>query len=183
MAGRPNNPAAIAGHIQGLREAKAAFQALEPTFREHLADATETTVREIARGAQARLRSSPSIQTRNLHNAVGWTLNRKNGRGRAGVQNITTTVMVKTSRVDRITGKTHEGFRRQRVKGIVSADQRSVDRPSRRAHFIEFGTRHQPAEPFMIPAAAAEQAHYLERVRDASKKAERDLAAIGSRNV
>ena len=84
----------IAGKIQGLREAKAAFQALEPTFRENLADATETTVREVVRAAQNRLASSPSIHTRNLYNAVGWTMNRNNGRGRAGVQNVTTSINV-----------------------------------------------------------------------------------------
>lgn len=175
---RPNNAAAIAGHIQGLREAKAAFQALEPTFREHMADATETTVREIARGAQARLRSSPSVQTRNLLNAVGWTMNRKNGRGRAGIQNVTTTINV--------------GGKKIRVKGIITAGKDGSashaagarsDRPSRRAHFVEFGTRKMRAEPFMVPAAEAETPHYLARCKDAGKRAEKELAAIGSRNA
>jgi HK97 gp10 family phage protein len=178
MAARPNNQAAIAGYIQGLREAKAAFQALEPTFREHMADATETTVREIARGAQARLRSSPSIQTRNLHNAVGWSMNRKNGRGRAGITNTTTTLNV--------------GGRRIRVKGIITAGRGGsalksagarVDRPGRRAHFVEFGTRTMKAEPFMVPAAAAEKGPYLDRAKQAGKLAEKDLAAIGRRNA
>lgn len=154
--------------IRGLREAKAAFQALEPTFREHLADATETTVREVSRAAQNRLASSPSIQTRNLYNAVGYTMNRKNGKGRAGIQNVTTTIKV--------------AGRRIRVKGIVR-EGKTADRPARRAHFVEFGTRKMRAEPFMLPAAESQKQPYLSRVMAAGKKAERELAKIGSRGL
>lgn len=156
-------------HIQGLREAKAAFQALEPTFRENLADATETTVREIARAAQNRLASSPSIRTRNLYNAVGWTMNRNNGRGRAGILSVTTSITV--------------GGKRVRVKGIVTSPGAKADHPSVRAHFVEFGTRYMRAEPFMLPAAEGQLEPYLSRVRAAGKKAENALAAIGGRNA
>lgn len=165
---RPNDPTAIAGHIRGLKEAKAAFQALEPTFRERLGAATETTVREIARAAQARLLASPSIQTRNLYNAVGWSYTPTNGRGRAGIQNVTTTIRV--------------GTRRIRVKGIVTAGT-GVDRPARRAHFVEFGTRHMRAEPFMVPAAESQTQPYLARVKAAGKQAEHDLARMNPHTI
>lgn len=167
---RPNNTAALQGHIAGLREAKAAFQALPEITRDAMLGATEITLREIERHAKAKLASSPSIQTRNLYNAVGWTLNRKSGRGRAGIQNVTT----------RINGK--------RVKGIVTAGRdgsaatsagASIDRPARRAHFIEFGTRHHPAEPFMGPAADSQKAAHVDRCHHAGKVIERQTAAIG----
>jgi phage terminase small subunit len=84
----------IAAHIQGLREAKAAFNALPQIVRENMLAATETTVREIARGAQARLESSPSIRTRALYNHVAWKVTPTNGRGRVGIATGTTTSVV-----------------------------------------------------------------------------------------
>jgi len=71
--------------IEGMRAAKAAFQALPETVRDGLLDATETTARELVRHAQARLASSPSIQTRALYDHVAWSINRKNGRAKAGI--------------------------------------------------------------------------------------------------
>lgn len=173
---RPNNQAAIAGHVQGLREAKAAFQALPEIAREHLLGATETTVREIARQAQANLQGSPSIQTRNLYNAVAWKVTKTNGRGRVG---ITTGQTVFSDLATR---------RRIHVKGILIAGRQGgasgrVDRPSRRAHFIEFGTRHMRAEPFMRPAAEGQVQPYLQRCRAAGSGIERDVAAIGMRTL
>lgn len=165
-------PSQIATKVQGLREAKAAFQALEPTFRENLADATETTVQEGARHAKNRLESSPSIETRGLINAVGWTMNRNNGRGRFGILSVTTTIKV--------------GGKRVRVKGIVKAGKggsaltsagATVDYPARRAHFVEFGTKNMKAEPFMIPAAESQEAPYLSRSMAAGRKSEQQLAS------
>lgn len=177
MAGaRPNNQAAIAGHVQGLREAKAAFQALPAIVRDNLLHATTVTVQQIARGAQARLVASPSIQTRNLYNAVAWSVTKTNGRGRVGITSGQTVFSDLATR------------KRIRVKGIVMAGNAGgasgrVDRPSRRAHFIEFGTKHMPAEPFMMPAADAEKGPYLQRCVAAGKGIERDVAAIGLRNL
>jgi len=179
---RPNNASAIAGHVQGLREAKAAFQKMPESFRDHLNDATELTVREIVRHARARLQASPSIRTRNLYNAVSWSMNRKNGRGRAGVGSGSTTISNPSlGTIGKSTVK---------VKGILVAGKggsartsagAKLDRPSRRAHFVEFGTRHMPAEPFMVPATESQEKSYLDRCRAAGRKAEKDLANIGSR--
>ena len=144
MAGRPNNATAIAGHIQGMRELKAAFQKLPEVTREQMNEATEWGVREGARRAAANLERSPSIDTRALHGQVGWAMNRKAGRGSFGIKKATTVF------TDLATRKT------VRVKGIVrvtSGAHGSVDQPSRRAHFVEFGTSKMPAEPFMVPAA------------------------------
>jgi hypothetical protein len=138
----------LTAHIRGLKEARVAFQALPEVFRDRLGDATETTVQEIARGAQARLASSPSVRTRRLLNAVMSSFSRKTGRGRVGISNAT-----------------------------FSGTNGEVDRPSSRAHFVEFGTKSQSAEPFMIPSAESQTQPYLERVRAAGKFAERDLAS------
>lgn len=137
--------------IRGLREAKAAFQALPDIVRDNMLAAAQTTASEIARGAQARLEASPSIVTRNLYRAVAWKVTKTNGRARVGITNATFAVNGRT------------------------------DRPSRRAHFIEFGTRRAPAEPFMIPATEAQKQPYLDRCKRAGKGIERDAATIGSR--
>jgi HK97 gp10 family phage protein len=43
--------------------------------------------------------------------------------------------------------------------------------------FVEFGTVRKAARPFFRPAAEAEKADYLKRLRDIGPKLERDLAA------
>lgn len=159
--------AALAAHIRGLKEAKAAFQQLPVVVRERMLAATETTVREIARNAQARLRSSPSIRTRALHDHIAWRVTKTNGRGRVGVSAGSTVV---------------NGVK---VKGIItpgaggsaakSAGAKSV-MPSRYAHLVEFGSRHMGAEPFMLPSAESQRQPYLERCRAAGRDVEKDLS-------
>lgn len=171
MAGRPNNRTAIAAHIQGLREMKAAFQALPDIVRERMLSATETTVREIARNAQARILRSPSVRTRALHDHIKWSVTKTNGRGRVGVATGTTTMQV--------------GGKKVRVKGIITAGRggsassasgaKSIQ-PTRYAHLIEFGTKHFPAEPFMVPSADAEKQHYLNRCKAAGPLIETDAS-------
>ena len=171
------NNASLQNKIKGMREAKAAFQALPEVVRDRMLDATETTVREIVRFAKGRLESSPSIRTRALYNHITWSVNKKNGRGRAGVATGTTTF---TS----LPGVT----KKVRIKGIVTANSRAkkgytVVQPRRYAHLVEFGSRHAPAEPFMVPAAESQQQPYLDRCRAAGKHVETDLANIGMRNL
>lgn len=177
---RPNESTAIAGHIRGLSEAKAAFQALPEVMRTHLLNATDVTLSEIVRHAKARIESNPSIQTRNLLNHIGYTLNKNSGRGKAGVSSGQTTILF-----------AHMGgiTRKIKVKGIItpgkngSAQGGKVVRPSRYAHLVEFGTKHMPAEPFMIPAAKSQEKPYLDRCLRAGKETEKDLANIGMRNA
>jgi hypothetical protein len=177
---RPNDSGAIQAHVRGLREAKAAFQALPVAMRERLLTATETTVREIVRLAKSRLASNPSIRTRSLYNQVGWTLNAKNGRGRAGVGSGSSTISF--AHVGGITKKI-------KVKGILvpgrngGAAGAKLIRPSRYAHLVEFGSRSQKAEPFMVPAAKSQEQPYLDRCLRAGKDVERDVAAIGMRTL
>lgn len=133
--------------ITGVPETKAQLARVTDVFREHLNDATETTAKEIARGAQARLQASPSVRTRHLLNAVMAKMNRRSGRARVGISSDTMTLA---------------GGR--------------IDIPSKRAHFVELGTVNMPAEPFMLPAAEAQQQTYLDRCARAGKLAERDLS-------
>jgi hypothetical protein len=178
---RPNNAAAIQGHVQGLREAKAAFQALPEAVRDRMLWATELTVREIARHAKAYLESSPSIRTRALYNHVAWSINKKNGRGKAGVTSGTSSANARP------------GVRKNvKVKGIVipgkggsalTSEGAKLIRPTRYAHLIELGTKKFQAEPFMVPATESQKDPYLDRCRTAGKEVEKDLAAIGMRNL
>lgn len=165
---------ALAKHVQGLREAKAAFQAMPDAARLRLLSATEMTVREIARGAKQRLQSSPSVRTRALLNHVVWTINKKNGRGRVGISAGSTTI-----RNPQMGGI---GRNTRKIKGIVVRSARGgarLDMPSRRAHFVEFGTQEMKAEPFMIPATEAEQQPYLSRCKGIGRLLEQDVAKIG----
>ena len=174
----PAGRAALDAKIQGLREAKAAFQALPEVTRDRLNAATEITVREIARLAKANLLASPSIQTRSLLNAVAWKMNYQNGRGSVGIANVTTTLTV--------------GGKKVRVKGVIvagkggsaltSAGAKRIS-PRRYAHLVEFGSRLAGKEPFMLPAADAEQQPHLDRYLRAGKQIEQDLSAIGGRHL
>lgn len=175
MAGRPNNAGAIASYVRGMSAAKAAFQALPEIVRDRMLAATETTVREIARNAQAHLEASPSIETRSLYEHVAWSITKSNGRGRVGISTGTTTISV--------------GGRNIKVKGIIKAGRGGsalksagarVIRPSYYAHFVEFGTVKMTPEPFMLPSAEAEKQPYLERCLAAGRYIESDVATIGS---
>lgn len=159
--------------LRGLPSCYAAFKAMPEAFRDSLNDATELTVREIVRNAKARIVASPSIQTRGLLNHIAWSMNYKNGRGRAGVSSGSTVITV--------------GTKKLRVKGLVIAGPGGgagggrLDMPSKRAHFVEFGTRHMPAEPFMRPAAEGQRMAYIHRCEAAGRRTEQTLAHVGSR--
>lgn len=180
---RPNDQAAIKGYIRGLSEAKAAFQALPEAMRVRSLAATEITLSEIVRHAKLRLAANPSIQTRTLYNSIAYSLNKNSNRGKAGVTNVTSTVLF-----------AHMGgiTRKIRVKGIIVAGKNGsastsqgakVIRPGRYAHLVEFGSKHMKAEPFMIPAAKTQEGPYLDRMKVAGREVEKDLAAIGLRNL
>ena len=47
---------------------------------------------------------------------------------------------------------------------------------SRRAHLTEFGTTHSRAFPFMLSSATEQETPFLQRVRQAGKAAEQELA-------
>lgn len=173
---RPNDSGALAGQIRGLREAKAAFQALPEVTRDAMLDATTVTVSEIARLARTQIERSPSIETRSLLNAIAFKVTPTSGRGRVGVTSGQTTMVV--------------GGRKVKVKGIVVAGRNGsasiahgakLIRPSRYAHLVEFGSRKMRAEPFMIPAAESQKQPYIERCRAAGKKIETGVAAVGGR--
>jgi len=169
---------AIGEKVHGLREANAAFQALPEVTRDRLNEATFTTLSETKRHAQARLSSSPSVDTRSLLNSIAFTLNEKNGRGRVGITAGSTVITV--------------GSKTVRVKGIIragaggSASTKSGAKrivPTKYGPKVEFGTRFMKAEPFMFPAVESQKAPYLERCKARGTAIERDLAAIGNRTL
>lgn len=175
-AGATARASGLAGKIAGLRAAKAAFQALPEIVRDAMLDAVRTTASEIARNAQARLLASPSIDTRALYNSVAWSVTKTNGRGRVGVT-------AGSSRVS-------SGGRTRRIKGVLIAGKggsaltsqgAKLKRPTTYAHLVEFGSRSMPAEPFMKPAAKAEESAFVSRCQSAGKGIEKNVAAIGMR--
>ena len=172
MASRQNNFEAIAGHVQGLREAKATFQALPDVVRARMLIATETTLQNIVHHAQMRLAASPSIRTRALFNHVAYRLNKKSGWGKAGVASGSTLIGGRRVKGIIVSGRGGSALRSQGAKVI---------RPSRYAHLVERGTRHFPAEPFMRPAAMSQKDGHIQRCREAGTGIERDMAAIGQR--
>lgn len=177
----PNN--AIGLYIEGLRSAKETFQRLPVAVRERVLDATETTTREIVRLAQAKILSSPSVQTRALHDHVQWTLRKSSGLGQAGISSGHTTI---TEAANFKAGVI--GGRKIKIKGILmagkggsastSAGARLV-MPSRYAHLVEFGTRKMAAEPFMTPAKEIQAPIHLARVSRAVRDGCSDVATVG----
>lgn len=175
---RPNNKAAIDKHVQGLRAAKAAFQALPEIVRDRMNDATEVTLHEIARHAKGHIQSSPSIRTRALLNSIAFSMNRKSGFGRVGVASARTRIGV-LSLGKTVTVKGH-------IASSVRADgsvRSELVQPSRYAHLVEYGTSHSGSEPFMTPASEAQRAPHMQRRMHAGKLIERDMAKAGSRNL
>lgn len=174
---RPNSASAIGAYVDGMRELKARFQAFPVVVQEKRINVNSATAAAVAIGARQRLIASPSIQTRNLLNHVAWKVTKTNGTAIVGVTSGSSVVNVRP------------GVRKNvRVKGIVIAGHggsaltsqgAKLDRPSRRAHLIEFGWSHAPAEPFMIPATAAQKEPHLQRWRAAGREIERDLASGG----
>ena len=179
--GRPNNQAAIRVHVLGLAEAKAAFQQLPEIARDAYNNwATELTLREIVRDAKARVAASPSIQTRSLYTAIGWSLNAKSGQGKAGVGGGSTRVSSGSfgtvgRSVVRVKGFVIPG---RNGSALTSQGARFI-RPTRYAHLVEFGASHMPAEPFMVPAAKGQQHAYLGRCREAGRQIETEMAEVG----
>lgn len=163
--------AGLAVKIQGLREAKRAFQALPAATRDAMLGAVETTASEMARDARARLQRAPSIRTRSLYNAIAYRVTKTNGRAKVGVTPTSTTVHMIGSREKR------------KFKGRIFHinGRQQLVRPDRYAHYVEFGTRKQPAEPFMMPAAEGQKGPFLSRCKAAGKHIEQNVAAVGAR--
>jgi HK97 gp10 family phage protein len=172
VAGRPNNQAAIANHIQGMRELKAKFQALPEETREAFNKATWTTMSEIRRLARQHLMSSPAIRTRALHDHVDFKLNEKNGIGVVGISTARTTISVNSGKSFRVKGIVIAG----RGGSASTSQGAKFIRPTRYAHLIEFGRARAKAEPFMRPAVQAQKGQYESRMRDAARGVERKLS-------
>lgn len=175
---RPNNAGAIGAYVEGMREAKAKFQALPPFMQQQRINVNSATAAAVVLGAKQRLLASPAIRTRNLFNHVTWKINTSSGIAVAGVSSGSTVVNARP------------GVRKNvRVKGIVIAGRGGsaqtsmgarIDRPSRRAHLIEFGWAKAPAEPFMIPSADAQKEPHLQRWRAAGRQLEREMAGVAA---
>jgi hypothetical protein len=166
--------------LEGLAEAKAAFQRLPDVTRDKLTDAVDVTAQEIVRNAKARIQSSPSIVTGTLLNHIGYSLNRKTGIARIGVIRGTTVVMVNGVR-KRIRGVVLPG----KGGSALASQGAKVLTPTKYAHLVEFGhargAGHAAAapEPFLLPSAEAERPYFLERCRQAGRQIENAMTGGG----
>ncbi len=144
----------VTGRVSGLVAARKAFQALPETMRQHLAEATEDTALAMAADARQRV----PVDTGTLRDHIGHSFSKRSGFARVGVK---------------AGGVAIAGAG---GSALTSAGARYL-RPQRYAHLVEFGTVRATAKPFMLPAAEGQRALYARRLKDAGKKAERQLAS------
>ena len=138
--------------IVGEREVRLAFQAVEPTMREHLGYATETTSKEIARVAATKV----PVRYGNLRKFIAAKYTKRTGFPVVGVRAGTVVIPASFSEIG--------------PGGKVVA-------PGRYAHLVHWGSVRQRGIPFMLDAARSEQRYYPQRITRAAKDAERELAA------
>jgi HK97 gp10 family phage protein len=144
---------AIRGNVKGLIAARKAFKALAPEMQAQLSEATERTVWAV----QRRATTNVAIDTGTLRDHIEGRFSARSGFGRVGV---------KDGRVA-IAGKGGSALTSQGARVLEAR---------RYAHMVEFGTSDTAAQPFMMPAAEAERGAYAQRLREAGKRAERNLA-------
>ncbi len=68
-------------------------------------------------------------------------------------------------------------------KGSATTPDGKTVYPSVYGRYAEFGTVHHPPHPFILPAAEEQRLPYLQRVKESGRIIERDMAAIGLRNL
>lgn len=140
--------------VKGLIAARKAFKALAPEVQAQLSEATERTVFAVRQRATANV----PVDTGTLRDHILGRFSARTGFGRVGI---------KDGRVA-IAGKGGSALTSQGARVLEA---------SRYAHMVEFGTAETNAQPFMMPAAEAERSAYAQRLREAGKRAERNLAS------
>lgn len=143
----------MASHVRGLIQARKAFKALAPEVQAQLAEATEKTVWAVKQRAQA----SVPVDTGTLKDHIASTFSARSGFGRVGIA---------AGRVA-IAGRGGSAS--------TSAGARLLE-AKRYGPLVEFGTSKMPGRPFMLPAAEGERQAYAQRLKDAGRRAERNLA-------
>lgn len=141
-----------------LIAARKAFQAVEPTLRSNIAEATETTVYAVERRATQNV----AADTGTLRSFIGATFSKRTGFGKVGI---------KRGRVA-IAGRGGSALTKHGAR---------VLEPQKYGPLVEFGTSKMAAQPFMIPAAEAERSNYASRINQAGRRAEQALSGIGGR--
>jgi HK97 gp10 family phage protein len=144
--------------VQGIKEAAAAFQRIEPVMRERIGDATDTTGKEIVRIASSRV----PVRYGNLKKFIAMRFSKRTGIATVGIRAGTAVIP--------------SGF-----EGVGPGGK--VVTPARYAHLVHWGTSRQRGVPFMLQAAESQKAPYAQRVKAAGREAERDLAAVGGRSL
>lgn len=76
------------------------------------------------------------------------------------------------------TGRLKAAIESSRVVGGLTGSV-GVSKDAFYWRYVEFGTKHMPAQPFFRPAAEAEQAEFIRRMQAIGPAVERDLSGGG----
>jgi hypothetical protein len=146
--------------ILGEADVIAAFRKVHPIMQEHFADATIRSAASLL----ARARAKVPVRFGFLKQALAYEYNEKTGIAMIGIPR-------------------GLSFAIPGSKTFSGKSDTAV--PSKYGHLVEFGhAGPHPAgpRPFMIPSAEEERDEYLNRCREAGRKAERDLEEVGRIN-
>ena len=175
----PKNSMGLQAEIIGLRELSRQFKRLPKVAQEKLNKATKWAAGAGADYARKELESNGSVATGALRDAIGARMNWKAGRGSFGVRRLKGDYSKSGERLVKLRG---QWIAAKDIPGYESMQ------PSRRAHFLEFGTashqigglnpRTHPGSrprPFIGPAAKKVSAPYLARLQAAGKLIENEM--------
>ncbi len=116
----------------------------------------------VAKAARAKLRANPSVDTAMLVTHIGVSTKKRPTKGSAEVS---------------------VGIRKGKALLVRKGKKKAqLVNPARYAHFIEFGTEHSKAEPFMRPALdTSGSAAVAKVIESAAKGINRETARLASR--
>jgi HK97 gp10 family phage protein len=142
--------------VRGIAQVQRAFKAAPDIVQQRLGKVNETTAVAIA----SRARAGVPVRFGFLKKHIAHTFSKKTGTAKVGIAKGTVA----------IAGRQGSALTRN---GATSAT------PSVYAKWVERGTSHSKAQPFMGPAVRAEQQPHLERIRREKGAIEREIAAAG----
>ena len=168
-------------NVAGLKELKQQFKAMPKVIQTEVNKATQLAIREAADYAKKEVRAN-SYATGALHDAITSRMNWKAGRGSFGVARAKTSFGSWGARMVKLRGS---------LVAARDVPGYEVMQPSRRAHFLEFGTaahsiknRKHPggrAQPFIGPAAKYITPVYLAKLQKAGKLVETKMASTATK--
>lgn len=184
--------------IVGLEQARAQMRQLPEWARVQWWDVTATTAAAIV----GRARAAAPVRREDLPDGysggalkqhIAWEQKPSDTAARIGIEMVALVVRTRGRRGAGVTTYHDHKFKRARdgkwrrrtlsrqASARLRAGGAKVIRPTKYGHLQEFGAPQHRAQPFMRPAAQAEQMAFEQRARKAQAEVERLLAAAGYR--